>query len=244
RPGQRRLSSASRRCRGTNPEASSSSPSSAGARSDSQPAPGPQASTRASRPRSRMRWVAGPSGVRVARQASRPSMRTQGSWPVRRRGPRVAPRSRAHVRATTRMESGTASPYSAVARGLSSPLLAGVGLLAAGLALLPSAALADAWSINSFDSRVSLHADGSMTVTESIEVNFGTSHHGIFRDIPVVYDYDQTNNRVLRIDVRSVTDASGRPWQYATSRNGANEEIKIGDPNQTLTGKQSYRLTY
>src|SRR5207248_7932310 len=53
-----------------------------------------------------------------------------------------------------------------------------------------------------------------------------------------------TSNRVLRIDVRSVTDASGRPWQYATSRNGTNEEIKIGDPNQTLTGKQSYRLTY
>jgi uncharacterized membrane protein YgcG len=131
-----------------------------------------------------------------------------------------------------------------VARGLRSLLLAGVAVLATGLAALPRSALADDWAISSFDSRISVQADGSMTVTEDIEVNFVTSHHGIFRDIPVVYDYNQTNNRVLRLEVRSITDASDRPWQYTTSRNGANEEIKIGDPNQTLTGRQSYRLTY
>jgi hypothetical protein len=131
-----------------------------------------------------------------------------------------------------------------VARGLRPLLLAGAAVLAAGIAGLPSSALADNWAINSFDSRITVSSDGSMSVTEDIEVNFGTPHHGIYRDIPVVYDYDQKHNRVLQIDVRSVTDASDRPWQYATSRNGAAEEIKIGDSNQTLSGKQSYRLTY
>ena len=143
-----------------------------------------------------------------------------------------------------RTESGTASPYSAVARGLRSLLLAGCALLATCLAALPSSALADDWAINSFAVRLSVQADGSLNVTEDIEVNFVTPHHGIFRDIPVVYDYDQASNRVLQLDVRSITNASDRPWQYATSRNGAYEEIKIGDPNQTLSGGQSYLLTY
>src|SRR5712692_8176613 len=244
RPGRRRVSSASSWCRGTKSEASSSSPRSAGALSDSQPAPRPQASTSASRPRSRMRWVAGPAGVRVARQASRSPIRTQGSLAVRRSGPRVAPRSSGRLRVTTRTESGTASPYSAVAHGLRPLLMAGVALLAVGAAAVPSTALAEDWAISSFDARISVQADGSLAVTEDIEVNFVTPHHGIFRDIPVVYDYDQKYNRVLQLDMRSVTDASDRPWQYTTSRNGANEEIKIGDPNQTLTGRQSYRLTY
>jgi hypothetical protein len=131
-----------------------------------------------------------------------------------------------------------------VAPGLRPLLLAGVSLLAVGAAALPSTALAEDWAINSFDARISVQADGSLAVTEDIEVNFVTPHHGIFRDIPVVYDFNQKYNRVLELDVRSVTDGSDRPWQYTTSRNGANEEIKIGNPNQTLTGRQSYRLTY
>jgi uncharacterized membrane protein YgcG len=112
------------------------------------------------------------------------------------------------------------------------------------VALLPSPALAADWTINSFDSRITVSGDGTLSVTEDIEVTFSGPHHGIYRDIPVVYGYDQKNDRVLELDVRSVTDASDHSWQYTTSRNGANEEIKIGDPNRTLTGRQSYRLTY
>src|SRR5204863_8432119 len=44
--------------------------------------------------------------------------------------------------------------------------------------------------------------------------------------------------------VRSVTDASGKSVRYETNDQGASKMIKIGDPNQTVSGRQSYRITY
>ncbi len=125
-------------------------------------------------------------------------------------------------------------------RGAGALLLAGSALLA----LLPVNALAADWGIDSFASNMAIGADGSLIVTERIDVTFGAPHHGIFRDIPVVYGYDQKNNRMLALDVRSVTDGAEHAWPYTTSRNGANEEIKIGDANRTLTGRQTYLITY
>ncbi|HEX6348921.1 MAG TPA: DUF2207 domain-containing protein [Candidatus Dormibacteraeota bacterium] len=113
-------------------------------------------------------------------------------------------------------------------------------VLALALALLPAPAQAADWSVDSFDSRITIAADGSLKVVEDIEVTFSGPHHGIYRDIPVVYDHDQKNNRVLELNIDSVSGPGG----YTTSRNGADEQIKIGDPHQTLTGRQSYRITY
>src|SRR5207245_551508 len=68
--------------------------------------------------------------------------------------------------------------------------------------------------------------------------------HGIFRDIPVLYEWDQRQNRVYDLGVDSVTDVSGRSWSYKVLDNGVYKEIKIGDPNQTLSGRQSYVIAY
>src|SRR5207245_8369850 len=62
--------------------------------------------------------------------------------------------------------------------------------------------------------------------------------------IPIVYEWDQHSNRVYDLTVDSVTDGAGRDWKYSVSDNGADREIKIGDPNQTLSGKQTYVLAY
>ncbi|TMD19619.1 MAG: DUF2207 domain-containing protein, partial [Chloroflexi bacterium] len=51
-------------------------------------------------------------------------------------------------------------------------------------------------------------------------------------------------NRVYDLAVDSVTDVSGRDWRYTTADNGADKEIKIGDPNQTVSGRQSYVIAY
>lgn len=125
-------------------------------------------------------------------------------------------------------------------RGAAALLLAAATLLA----VLPVSALAADWSIDGFASNIAIAADGTLTVTERIDVTFSSPHHGIFRDIPVVYAYDDKRNRVLQLDVRSVTDGAEHSWPYTTSRNGANAEIKIGDANRTLTGRQTYLLTY
>jgi len=107
------------------------------------------------------------------------------------------------------------------------------------------AAADEGWTIDAFDVAIGVHQDATMAVRETLQVNFGTQqHHGIFRDIPVVYEWDQHSNRVYDLTVNSVTDGAGRAWAYSVSDNGAYREIKIGDQNRTLNGRQTYVIAY
>ena len=124
---------------------------------------------------------------------------------------------------------------------LSAAMLAG-SLLAA--SAVPAAA-DEGWTIDAFDVAITINNDATMAVSETLQVDFGTQqHHGIFRDIPVVYEWDQHSNRVYHLTVDSVTDGAGRDWPYSVSDNGADREIKIGDPNKTLSGRQTYVIAY
>ena len=133
-------------------------------------------------------------------------------------------------------------------RGFTAPAWRVIGLLLAilllGMAGTVPATAAEGWSIDTFDVVISVHADASMTVNETLQVDFSSPHHGIFRDIPVIYEWDPRHNRVYDLAVDSVTDVSGRDWRYTTADNGADKEIKIGDPNQTVSGRQSYVIAY
>jgi uncharacterized membrane protein len=60
----------------------------------------------------------------------------------------------------------------------------------------------------------------------------------------VRYPWDDTHVRVYQLQVRSVTDASGKSINYETSDQGASKVIKIGDPNRTVSGRQTYRIRY
>src|SRR3990172_4680086 len=86
------------------------------------------------------------------------------------------------------------------------------------------------WVIRSFDARYVIDGSGTFSVTEEIEVDFGSlERHGIFRDMPVEYEYDKDNNRLTDITGISVTDG-GSPVPFETSKSGPNLRIKIGDP--------------
>lgn len=112
-------------------------------------------------------------------------------------------------------------------------------------ALVPLASADEGWVIDSFDAWIEIQPDSSLQIVETIAVNFGAQQkHGIFRDIPVVYDYDETHNRIYDLDVSSVTDEQGRPWPYETGREDALLRIKIGDPDRTVSGPQTYRIAY
>jgi len=103
----------------------------------------------------------------------------------------------------------------------------------------------EGWSIDAFDAAITIQSDATMTVRETLQVDFNSQqHHGIFRDIPVLYEWDQRQNRIYDLGVDSVTDVSGRSWSYKVLDNGVYKEIKIGDPNQTLSGRQSYVIAY
>ena len=99
--------------------------------------------------------------------------------------------------------------------------------------------------IERFASDITIDKDGSLHIVEAIDANFGSlQKHGIFRTIPVRYQWDDTHVRVYRLQVRSVTDGSERALTYETSDQGASKVIKIGDPNRTVSGRQTYRITY
>src|SRR5947208_2333057 len=126
-------------------------------------------------------------------------------------------------------------------------ILLPAALLAATLVALQAVPVAadEGWTIDAFDVDISIHQDAIMAVRETLQVDFGTqSHHGIFRDIPVVYEWDRDSHRVYDLTVDAVTDGAGRNWPYVVSENGADKEIKIGDPNKTLSGRQTYVIAY
>lgn len=103
----------------------------------------------------------------------------------------------------------------------------------------------EGWTINAFDVEISVHQDATMAVHETLQVDFGTQpHHGIFRDIPVIYEWDRDSHRVYDLTVNAVTDGAGRNWPYSVAENGADKEIKIGDPNKTVGGPQTYVIAY
>ena len=122
----------------------------------------------------------------------------------------------------------------------------GLAALFAGAAA-PARADDGGWVINSFEAQVQIQSDGRVFVTETLSVDFGLlARHGIFRDIPVKYAWtkDPHKDRVYELQVLSVTDAQRKAVRYESSTNGANVEIKIGDPDRTVTGLQTYVIAY
>ena len=122
-----------------------------------------------------------------------------------------------------------------------------LALLAVGVAARsPAAAQAqdDGWIIRSFDVRYELQADGTFNVREDIAVDFGSlERHGIFRDMPVEYRYDDSNNRLIDVSDVSVTDGSAEvPFETSDAR--PNMRIRIGDPDKLVSGQQRYAISY
>ncbi|TMF65538.1 MAG: DUF2207 domain-containing protein, partial [Chloroflexi bacterium] len=111
-----------------------------------------------------------------------------------------------------------------------------VGLVAFWLAFATSASADEGWVILRFASDITIQNDASLHIVEAIDVDFGAQQkHGIFRNIPVRYRWDDTHLRVYRLEVRSVTDAAEKPIRFALSDSGGDKVIKIGDPDRTVS---------
>ena len=96
-----------------------------------------------------------------------------------------------------------------------------------------------------YDVTITVARDGVTHVNERITYDFaGNEHHGIYRTIPVVYDYPPKPgyNRVLEIS--NIKVSSDAPHDVKTERDGRNLVIRIGDPHKTVTGKHLYILNY
>jgi hypothetical protein len=128
-------------------------------------------------------------------------------------------------------------------------------VVAAGLALAVLAAPARAQTseqILDYTVDLRIEAAGTLLVAERITYDFGAAErHGIFRDLPVRFRYDDRSDRVYPVQVLAVSGSPGTPVQYMledvdSTVKGVESalRIRIGDPDQTITGEHDYRIVY
>jgi hypothetical protein len=99
--------------------------------------------------------------------------------------------------------------------------------------------------IRRFDVGITIEPDGQLLITEVIEYDFGTAaRHGIIRRIPVRERYDDTHDRVLRLDDIEVDAGPDTPSAVERTSEAGEEHLRIGDPDRTITGAHTYEISY
>src|SRR4029077_2600861 len=82
--------------------------------------------------------------------------------------------------------------------------------------------------IEKFDAEIVVSPNGSIDVTEVIQVHFiGGPWHGLYRTIPIEYVTPQGLNYTLFLNVKSVTDSDGRKLKLDASRERHYRKLKI-----------------
>ncbi|MFN3739046.1 MAG: DUF2207 domain-containing protein [Thermodesulfovibrionales bacterium] len=112
------------------------------------------------------------------------------------------------------------------------------------LVFCPIHASAQDFIIHEFHSEITINKDSSITVEETIEVEFFRPRHGIYREIPYKYKDELGKTTRTPIKVQSVRDVSGNKWKYRVQKQGSVINIRIGDAQIYVTGKQTYVITY
>lgn len=118
------------------------------------------------------------------------------------------------------------------------------GLAAAGIGW-PAAAHADAGeSITRYDVDVAVHRDGTAHVRETITYDFGgNAKHGIQRDI--IYSKPAGKDRYQDMDITGIKVTSpDAPARTSVSDTGTDKDVRVGDPDQTITGTHTYVIEY
>jgi uncharacterized protein (TIGR04222 family) len=92
---------------------------------------------------------------------------------------------------------------------------------------------------------MTLDEDASMAVTEEITWDFADTpdKHGIIRQIPTAFAYDDTYERVYPISDIEVSSPTGAPDETQVEE-GNVTSIRIGDADEEVTGVQQYVLRY
>ncbi len=97
--------------------------------------------------------------------------------------------------------------------------------------------------IDSFQSNIAIQKDGSILVTETIMVDFTAESHGIYRDIPLVYQKPDGDKEYTEVILRSINNGVNR-LAYEEINNNNYLRFKIGDPDKLVSGIQKYIITY
>ncbi|MEZ5371943.1 MAG: DUF2207 domain-containing protein [Microthrixaceae bacterium] len=111
--------------------------------------------------------------------------------------------------------------------------------------------------IDSYDVRAEVDENGTARITETISYDFGgNSRHGIERFIQVRYALNSDDpvlegrdtsarwERVTPLENISVSSPTGAPTDVEVEHQGNIERIRIGDPDATISGTQTYVISY
>ncbi|MQA80356.1 MAG: DUF2207 domain-containing protein [Streptosporangiales bacterium] len=123
---------------------------------------------------------------------------------------------------------------------------AGVAAVAV-LTFAPQATARDVGErITSYDVSMRVGDDGSMTVEETVDYDFGTStdKHGFYRDLVTRMDYDRYNYRHYPVDDIKVSSPTGAPDDLSIDEGDTSTRIRIGDAGDTTSGQQRYTISY
>src|SRR5690554_6186441 len=98
------------------------------------------------------------------------------------------------------------------------------------------------YAITQYKVDMVVNEDNTYDITEYIEVYFNVEKRGIVRSIPIKnelerLDGSKSKNRAKISNIKVNN-------RYTTNRDILNYEIKIGDPNKTLTGYENYEISY
>jgi len=114
-----------------------------------------------------------------------------------------------------------------------------------GLGLVASPAhAAGSDTITRFDVEATLDNSGTATVTQTIDRNFATPAHGIYVYFITRQGYDSSHDRVISYSDFRVSSPTGAPVNLKTTQQSNNIQLQIGDPNQTVSGTQTYVVSY
>jgi uncharacterized membrane protein YgcG len=99
--------------------------------------------------------------------------------------------------------------------------------------------------IDTYDVAIAIRTDGTIDVHERIAYDFtNLERHGIYRQIPYVKSNDAGKRFAMDFASVAVVDDAQTHYPFVQSTEGDDIRWKIGDPNQTVTGKHAYRIGY
>jgi hypothetical protein len=100
------------------------------------------------------------------------------------------------------------------------------------------------FTIQDFSARIIVNTDSSFTVKETITAEFHQRRHGIYREIPFVFTDSLGREIRTPTEVLSVRDGTGKKITHRIIRNGNMVNIRIGDPDEFVSGRQVYEIFY
>ncbi len=117
------------------------------------------------------------------------------------------------------------------------------------LLLAPTPARADegGFTIENLSVQATVGLDNVYDVTETIVVHFSEPRHGIYRNIPVRGDLVRESATYGRVESELHARVSGVSVEgapYEVDSDNGEVSIRIGDPDETVTGVQTYVIRY